>query len=97
MPEQTRFDVDELFHTADVPDMSVDTPALVTAGRRVRRRRQRAGAASLAAATVVAALAVSTFTGVLGAGRSPDADPAGGTSASPWTDSRGSTQTQPVR
>ena len=32
MPEQTRFDVDELFHTADVPDMSVDTPAVVTAG-----------------------------------------------------------------
>ena len=43
-----------------------------------------AGAASLAAATVVAALAVSTATGVLGAGRSPDADPAGGTSASWW-------------
>lgn len=86
MPEQTRFDVDELFHTADVPDMSVDTPAVVTAGRKVRRRRQLAGAASLAAATVVAALAVSTATGVLGAGRSPDADPAGGTSASPGPD-----------
>ena len=73
MRPETPFDIDEIFHAADTPDMAVDIDAVVATGRRVRRRRRLAGAAGLTAATIVAA--VTTASGVLGQG-SADTSPA---------------------
>ena len=39
MRPETPFDIDEIFHAADTPDMAVDIDAVVATGRRVRRRR----------------------------------------------------------
>lgn len=80
-PSDSPFDVDELFHSADTPSLSVDPGVVLATGQKVRRRRRLAGAAGLTAATLVAALGVSSAAGLLGGPSALD-DPAGGTTSS---------------
>ena len=76
MPPETSFDIDEIFHGADSPEMSVDPAEIVETGHRVRRRRRAAVVAGGCAAAVVALLASTASGGLLGSDRTIDLAPA---------------------
>lgn len=83
MPPETSFDIDEIFHGADSPEMSVDPAEIVETGHRVRRRRRAAVVAGGCAAAVVALLASTPSGGLLGSDRTIDLAPATSSTARP--------------